>query len=197
MILVLSEQPWTLLLGGLFLAALLFFVWTQLYRPVLLYAIAVVLLITGALISVERLWVTDRESIVLTLYQIARDIKQDNLPKLLAYIAPEATGIRRLAEFEYHRYQVREVRITKVWEVDVKNDHSPPEGVAKISVIVRGGFRGDEVDDTAMRYVVVHLRRYDKHWKIFAYEHYPPFEAFRREPGSAQPTFLDMPIHDK
>jgi hypothetical protein len=190
---VLAEQPWTLLLCGLFVTAVFFFFWTQFARPFLLYAMFVALLVTGLLIGIERLWVTDREAVIATLYQIARDVKQDNLPRLLQYIAPEAVGIRQLAESEYQRYQVSQLRITRVWEVTVEDQRQPPQAVAKLSIVVRGGFRGASVDEKVMRYVVVYLRRYGEEWKVYSYEHYPPHEAFRREPSSSDPGIPELP----
>ncbi|GIW93734.1 MAG: hypothetical protein KatS3mg110_1775 [Pirellulaceae bacterium] len=193
MLTIITEQPWTLLLCGLFVTAVLFFFWTQFARPFLFYAMIIALLVTGLLIGFERLWVTDREAVVGTLYQIARDVKQDNLPRLLEYIAPEAVAIRQLAESEYHRYQVSQLRITRVWEVTVDSQRQPPQAVAKLSVVVRGGFRGATVDEKVMRYVVVYLRRYGQEWKVYSYEHYPPFEAFRREPSSSEPVIPELP----
>lgn len=190
---ILREQPWTILLAGGFIAAVLLFAWTQLRHPKLLLSAAIVLGITGVLIAVERLWVTDREALIATLYHIADDIRQDNWPAVLEHIHPEAVDIRQTAEAEYRHYQLVDARITRVWEVSVDHHHAPASAVAKFNVVVTGGPRAAEISNQQVaRYLIVQFRQHDGRWKVVSYNHYPPYEALRVEPtgrDSPVPTF--------
>jgi hypothetical protein len=183
MIEILSERPWIILCAGLFVAAVLFFVWTQVHRMAVLWAVVTALVVTGLLIAVERLWVTDREALVATLYQIADDVRQDNWPAVLEHIHPDAVEIRQIAETEYNHYQLTDARITRVWEVTIHSDRSPPEATAKFTVIVTGGPRAAQIaNESVARFLIVQFRKDRGRWKVFSYSHYPPYDAFRRSP---------------
>ncbi len=187
MVRLLAESPLTIALSGGLIAAILFVIWLQASHRLVLIAFCVVVAATAGLVGLERLWVTDREQLNQTLYDLADTVGQKSLDELLTYIHPDAAAVRQTATSEYNHYQLDEVRITQVWETEITD---PEHAVVKFNVIVVGGTRsGDIAGQRVARYVIVWFQKHQGAWKVAGYSHHGPQEALRREDASGKGAF--------
>jgi hypothetical protein len=86
----------TMIIGGL-TAAILGGGWIQTGRKSLLYLMIVVILLTVALVIVERLVVTPREQVKDTLFEIARLVAKNDIEAASSYAYSGAPQIRQAA----------------------------------------------------------------------------------------------------
>ncbi|MBM3998268.1 MAG: hypothetical protein FJ297_01790 [Planctomycetes bacterium] len=183
MLTVLAESPVTIGLAGCLVAAVLLVVWSQTGHRAALGAMVGVLAVTAGLIAIERIWTTDREQLLDTLDRIAEAVERKRLEDLLAFIHPDARGVKDVATAEYNHYQLDQARITQVWEATVLDAQ---HAVVKCNVRVVGGTRSGEIaNQVVVRYLIVDFKKHGGAWKVANYSHHGPHEALRRDPPDA------------
>jgi hypothetical protein len=168
---ILTERPIHIALGGGLVTAILFVFWLQIPRRGLLVATAAAVLLTVGLVVAERMVVTDRESVVNTLYEIAETVKTKDLDKLLVFIHSQANHIRNKATREYNSYRLDDVRITQVWDVEVNSTRQPKTAEVAFNVLVTGS--GSSPDFGTRRvpiYMVVKLEEEAGTWRVTHYK---------------------------
>ena len=118
---------------------------------------------------VERLIVTDREAIEMTLDKAVAAVKANDIDRLLECISPSAKDIQDQSRWVLSRYVVESAWIRNL-EITVNNHTSPPTAKAKFTAIGQGKdnmgqvpYRGYSVQ------VVVDLRKEGDRWLVTGY----------------------------
>ena len=154
--------------------------WAKTGRKEVLYGLIAVIVLCALVLGMQRFVVTDGEKALATLKQIASDVERNELSAVLGHIHSRATSIRAEAESEFPRYRFKEVKITKIHEVEVKLDHVPPQITIKFNVVVSGSdAEGVLGDRNVPRYVVVTFEKDDDGaWRVRDYLHEDPHRPY-------------------
>jgi len=181
----LCEHPFTIVAVGVAILLGLGAAWSNTGRKELLFAMVAALVVLVAAIVTERLVVTDREAIELTLNQIARDVQSNNHYAVKRHIHPSAPELKKKAEAELPNYQFTECRVTKIHQIDVDTHAEPRSAMVELNIIVSGTFKygGFEGTGTYPRWVRLHmLRDKDGRWTVVEYEHDDPQRMIMKQP---------------
>ena len=173
---ILLESPWPALVIGGLATAIVASGWLQTGRQALLYAMLAIIVLTIAAVAVERLVVTDRERVDMTLHEIARLVEQNDVNGALQYAHSGRAAVRAQAAAELPRYKFQKVTIAQNLEIKVDPKHIPPKATAEFNVIVKLGFAdGSWSDQTVVRFVqVTFYQEANGEWRVADYEHAEP-----------------------
>jgi hypothetical protein len=175
------EQPLLIGLTGLLLISILLAIWSQMGKSMFLWGAGVVLAATVGMLFLERSIETDRESVERTLQEIADAVASGEVSELLQYAHSQALGVRKQVETEFRRYDIDEVRITQIWDVEISSEPSPRRAVAHFNASVRSGRVQSGLGTRAVvRYVTVTFEKEGNDWKVVAYEHDDPQRPLQR-----------------
>ncbi|MGA2796255.1 MAG: hypothetical protein ABSE63_01620 [Thermoguttaceae bacterium] len=111
---LLFENPLRIIFIGIVIEAVLGIVLLRTGRGALLWAMLGVLALTLAGVVVERLVVTDKERVEMTLDGITSALEANDLTRVLSYIAPGAVGTRSRAAWAMGRIEVQSARIYRL-----------------------------------------------------------------------------------
>lgn len=174
----LFEQPLTIVLLSVGLLTGLAITWITTGYKSLLYALIAGAVLAVLLLVAERMVVTDREAIEVTLQQMARDVASNVPARLKRHISASAPQIQAAADAEMPRYKFESLRITKIHRIDVQADAEPRTAVVEFNIIARGTFgSGGDVlaDATIPRWVELDLiKDPDGEWRVTGYRHAQP-----------------------
>jgi ketosteroid isomerase-like protein len=166
------EGPWPILLTGAILEAILLIALVRTGRAVLLWAILGAGLLTGGLLIAERAIVTDNERIAGTLDGIARAAEANDLDGILAYVAPDAAAVRRMAADGLRQVTVREAHVGDL-EIKINDKTSPPAALATFIGRFRvTGRRGESLGhDTFVGRFQAGLVKQNDQWLVVSLDH--------------------------
>ena len=164
------ENPLWLGVGGLFVALLAGFLWTQTgSRSAGLTALLAVGL-TALLVVVSVRVETDREQVRRTIQEVAEAVEANDLKRVTSYIHPNAAeGVAR-AEQELPQYRFREARMTRLKSILVNSSSTPPTAVAEFHVIVDLEVEGQHA--RIPRFVKAYFVKDQGRWQVRDYEHF-------------------------
>ncbi len=97
MISLLFENPWWIIFTGVIIEAVLGIILYRTGRGALVWAMLAVLVLMVSGVIVERLVVTERERVEMTLDGIVAALEANDLNRVLSYVALEAVETRRRA----------------------------------------------------------------------------------------------------
>ena len=138
--------------------------------PALLGLIGVILL-TGLLLLLEMLVVTDVEVVENTLYQGAALLEQNDIPAALAYVSPTAKPIRQRAERLFSDVTFSEVRIGYDLHVTIDHQTQPATATANFTCHAKLQHRSQIMPyQHGHRRVTVTLVREGDRWLVTDYE---------------------------
>ncbi len=109
-----------------------------------------VLLMTAALVAVERAVVTDTEAIAAALDGIAAALERNDVEGVLGYVSPSATTLRSRAKREMQEFTLREARVLSGLTVDID-----PPGAESAKAHFNGRFQGQDRRGTVPYNVIV------------------------------------------
>lgn len=133
----LAEDPLLIwLLGALFLTAALV-VYFQLRTRQALSAVIGVILVTALLLVGEQLWVTPREAVVATLYDMADAIEVNDTPATLAFADPAAADLRADIQALMPQWKFARANIISPPEVTLNLSSQPRRATATFRAIVQ------------------------------------------------------------
>lgn len=179
------EQQITIVAIGVVLILGLGAAWSASGRKELLYAIAGVLILMIAGLITERLVVTDKEAIRLTLAQMAHDVQSNNRRALVQHIYSGAPELKRQVEAELRDYHFTECRITRVNKIDVDDSAEPRSAIVEFNVIGSGSSEKEPIGEVEHfpRWVQLQMiREKDGRWTVADYDHQPPQQMIMNEP---------------
>ncbi len=152
---ILFENPLRIIFIGIVIEALLGIVLFRTGRGALLWAMLGVLALTLAGVVVERMVVTQRERVEMTLDGITSALEANDLKRVLSYIAPGAVQTRNRAAWALGRIEVQSARIYKL-EITINRLTSPMTAKAAFFGHVRYRDRQGEIpyNNYGSRFVV-------------------------------------------
>jgi len=160
------ESPWPWLVLGIAVEAVLAVALLRTQRGYLLWAMLGTAAFVALGLLVERLVVTEREEVEMTLDAGVAAAKANNLGRLLNCISPKATKARYYAGLVLGRFEVEDARIRDL-EITINRLTSPPTAKAKFLAVGKGRDRKNEFPyENYMRTVVVELRREGDRWLV-------------------------------
>jgi len=119
-------------------------------RGVLLWVMGGVLAITLGLLGLERLVVTERETLAATIDEGRTAVEANNLEASLRFVAPQAQEVRAAVRDYLWRFTFRDVKISGL---EIVIDHDAKPLTAKVKAVVQAGFRDRKGELTLDRYV--------------------------------------------
>ena len=169
---LLFEHPLMIVVGGIALAGLAIFLWVQTAKKEMLYGGIVLLVLTALLAAVSLQVVTDRERIIQILDEVAVALENNDYETVYAAIHPNSQeGVQR-AKAELPNYTFKEARVTRVREISVNRDSTPPTAIAIFTVVVDVAANGQSY--RVPRLVKIYFRERDGRWLVHDYEHTHP-----------------------
>jgi hypothetical protein len=174
----LFEQELIIVVVGVLLLLGLGIAWSSTGRNELAYAAGLVLLLVVAGVILERLVVTDRESLEATLQEIARDVAANNHRALYKHLADTAPELRQRAEQELPNYKFQTCRVSKIHNLHVDSGAAPKSAEVEFNVVFSGDFHYEGVSVNSYsgaRWIKLHfIQDQDGRWKVEDYEHDDP-----------------------
>jgi hypothetical protein len=125
----LFENPWWIIFAGVIIEAVLGIVMFRSGRGALLWVMLGVLALTLLGVLIERLVVTDRERVEMTLDGITAALEANDLNRVLSYVAPEATQTRSRATWALGRIEVQSAGFYRL-NITINRLTSPPTAKA-------------------------------------------------------------------
>jgi hypothetical protein len=176
----LAENALPIWMGGAVLLTLALIVYAQLRGTAALIGVLAVVLVTALLLVVEWLIVTPREAVERELYGLAAAIEANDVPGVLAHIAPGATRVRSDAETQMPLVRIEKARVVNSPQIDLNQPDDPTEAVVRFRALVdaavkRNGMRGAGMDDLTVTFV-----REGDRWLV---ESYTSARNWRRAAG--------------
>ena len=165
----LAENPVAIGCGGAVLATFAAVIYLQMRTRASLLAILAIVLLTVALLVAERLIVTPREAVAITLDQLTARIEANDLPGVLTFIAPAAKDVQKDARSLMPLVTVNRASIVSTPEISVDMAENPPtaevncQGLVDVTV-KQNGMKGPYLDR-----VKIHFIRSGDRWLIESY----------------------------
>jgi ketosteroid isomerase-like protein len=120
----LFENPWRIIFIGIIAEAVLGIVLARTGRGSLLWAMLGVLALTLACLVVERLAVTEKERVEMTLDGITAALEANDLKRVLNYVAADAVYTHNRAAWALGRIEVQSAKIYNL-EITINRLTSP------------------------------------------------------------------------
>lgn len=172
----LTEDPTLVLTLGAMTVAVLVIVLFKTGRAVMLVAIVGAVAVTGLCVLVERLIVTDREEVEITIDAVVTALQDNDAEAVLQHVAPDATSVRLRARGVLLLVNIEEVRITKGPEIVIHTLTSPPTAEVEMVVVGKGTLRiGATMHNQYPVELYLTLRREEDRWLIETAQHNMPF----------------------
>jgi len=167
----LVEDPLPIVLAGVAAEVVLLVILLQTGRGPVMLGMLGVLLLTGLLLAVEWLVVTDGERVEGTLLGIATALEKQDTAGVLGYIARDATDLRGEVQSRLARHEIAEARIGGHAEVTFNRLTHPPSATARFfaRIKLRGGNSATPGGNYAGRFTV-QLVEEDGQWKVAGYQ---------------------------
>jgi len=177
----LMEQPLVIIAMGMVTIVILFGGLIKTGHRGLIFAILIAALVFGGLFTAERLIVTDREQLKEELTDIAQDVKDNDLDRILAHIHPKGERISNAARNYVGRFEFTEARVTKFEDFKIEADRKPPQATVEFTARVEGRIRGvGGSDQPVVRFLIVEFEKKDDRWLICDYEDHDFSEGLRK-----------------
>lgn len=163
------ESPWPSLALGFSLEVILAIALVRTARAAIIAAMVVVLAVTGGLLALERIVVTEREEVENALGAVADALESNDVSTVLAAFSPDCP---RLGEVKsaLSRFTVREAHIGGDLEVRINRLTSPPSAATYFTGQVDGrDARGEFPYEHMIRKFKVTLHKRGGKWLIADY----------------------------
>ncbi len=173
----LFESPLWIGLGGSFVSLIAGFFWSQTGNKPSAYASLGLAIATIALVVVNIQVETPREQIASLLDEIAGHLEANNREAIYSFIHPAAAPAVQQARQELPRFEFSKAKVTRIKNIAVQNDASPPSCLAEFNVAVELTTQGQKF--RVPRFVRVYFAKQGDQWLVRDYEHYEPTAGFR------------------
>lgn len=174
---LLSNPIWIIGLGSLIIV-LSVICWTQIADPIgqkISFRIAIfAFLLTAILTAVSFQIETDHERITNTLRTAATAIEENDVARVLTYVHPGAADLKQRAEAVFESFHFEDARVTRIKEITINQDTTPPTAIVEFNVVVELERFG-----RVPRFVKAYFAKKDDKWLIQDYEHFDATEGFK------------------
>ena len=169
----LTEDPTgSIMMGSL--AILFFGALAFMLRKAIFVVLAVLsLLITIALVTAERMIVTDREQLRSDVHDLADAVQNNDVDRVLSFVSRQMPGTRSRIQSEMPQYEFRSCRIVGFNEISIDPDGQNAT-VAFVVLVDVNAMKTYQYDGTGHRRVELMFRKEPEGWKIVNYAHYNP-----------------------
>jgi hypothetical protein len=181
----LFDRPATIAFLGAALCIPIAIAWVMTGKKQVLYALGAAFTVMVALLITERMVVTDREAIEAMLPQLARDVQNNDLPKVATHVYSGAPTLKQKVQGELHNYHFTECRITKLLEIKINEQAEPRSAEVSFLAAAAGDFKAEGTsfsfakEAPIRRHVTLQLRREnDGRWTVEDYSHAEVTSAF-------------------
>lgn len=160
-------------------------------RGRLLLAMGGVALLALALVIVERVVVTEREQVEMTLDDLASALKANDVQRAVSFISTSNPGLRSYAQRQLERVRIRDARVTGDLQIAINQRQAPHTAIANFIGRVEGiDRRGHAPYGTFISRFEVQLRQEGGRWLITGYELQELAHPTRKKgpPGSPLPS---------
>lgn len=158
------ESPWFWMLSGLAVEAALAIALLRSQRGYLIWVMLGVAVLTLGGLGLERLVVTEREAVAMTLDAGAAAAEANDVNRLLDCISPQAQKPRNFARWVLSQATIQEARVRDL-EIKINRLTSPPTASARFLAVGRGRDRGGQIPyEVFARRVTVTLRLEGGRW---------------------------------
>jgi hypothetical protein len=165
----LLESPWPILIGGATVEVLLVVALVRSGRGSLLAAIAGVGVLTGALVVVERMIVTETERVEITLDELSAALVRNNLEETLDFIAASAGEVRDLAKSTLPLVSISEAHVGSDLSITLDERAQPPTALASFTGRFQlKALRGSVPYENMIRRFRIKFEKQEKRWLIVA-----------------------------
>jgi hypothetical protein len=167
----LLENPWPVILFGIVAEAVLGIILWRTGRGRLLWAMAGVLIVVLAGVTLEWLVVTEREQVVATLEGAAKALGANDRRGVMAYVDPSASEIRELVDWGFKVADFTDAKITTLEIENIDHQTSPPTARVHVKGIVSfKDRRGESPYERYLADLTVQLHLTSGRWLITAVE---------------------------
>ena len=174
----LFDRPVSVAILGVVLCVPIAIAWVMTGRKEVLYALGAAFAIFVGLLIMERMVVTDRESIEATVLQIARDVQANNHQAVLGHIYSGSPQLKQKAQSEIANYVFTECRVTKAPEIEVNVTDQPRSAKVSFLAAAAGDFKYGGNSATfskaqpIRRRIIFQMRKEaDGRWTVADYDH--------------------------
>ena len=174
----LFERPFPIIVIGGICLALLTAALVQTGKRWLMVALAMVALLTGGLVFLERAIVTDREQVEAVLFDIADALEKNDVDTVVSHISSNCQELQNEAGAVMGSVTISAVRIKNNLKIVVEEDRDPPLAVAEFNVVIEGSDRAGFAGQLAYRrfFQVTFRLEEDGQWRIVGYEDLDPVQ---------------------
>ena len=125
--------------------------------------------ITLLLALLEWLVVTEREEVELATHQLAAAVEANDLPVLLAFLAPTGKQVRHDAEALLPRFQVAKTHVGGQLHVEVDTAVDPRQAISRFRALFDAVDRRTGMKIVYFDEVQLHWIHQDERWLVTAY----------------------------
>lgn len=162
----LMESPWPALWIGLILEVLLAIALVRTGRGAIIGAMVLVLALSGGLIFLERVVVTEREEVENTLDDIAAAVEANDVQKVLAAFSPKCPRVNEVRS-TLSRVKVRAANVGGDFEVTFNRLTSPPSAKTRFTGYIDAHDNKGEIPyEHIIRKFQVTLQKQGDRWLI-------------------------------
>jgi hypothetical protein len=177
----LFENPLPILFAGVVVFAIVFAIWTQQKTRGWMAAVVATAFLTLAGLFLERIVVTDVETVETTIHQVATDMESNNIAALTRHISEDASHLRKYAESILSRVKVETVSVKRNLTVTIVDHGTRKTAIAKFNAVARiedkSGAFGHQ---TIPRFMILNLVQEGSQWRVTGYEDRMPQEGIGR-----------------
>lgn len=164
---LLLENPAPIWVVGAILLTMAGIVYASLRTPAALAAMIFIVALTAAALCAEYFYLTPREQVQTALEDLMAAVEADDVPGVLALLAPTSSTIRGDAETLMPLFEIDKARTTGTTEVELTGEET---AIAHARVFVqvrhkRSGIRGGDFAEVDFTY-----RRQGDRWLVEDYE---------------------------
>lgn len=173
---LIAERPFMLSFVLIALAAASAFGWVQTGKRAGLIMAAIFLLLIPIGIYVEKIWVTDRESLVDSILQIAEALEANDHQRVFAFIDPDAEPAIQNAKGELPRFEFTQAQINMggFRKFEIRSDLQPPEAIVDFTInLIVSMKKSSHTNVQVPRRLIVKFRKSGDRWRALEYTHLP------------------------
>lgn len=179
------ETPY--LLGGFLLVVMLiaWYAWLQSGQRMALVVALIVTLVSGILLTVNIMVITDREAIREFILDSAKELNENNKDFIKNIVSPRASAEVQAAMFMLPRIQFDEARITRIHAIDIDDSEAIKTAQVRMNVFVKGSI--EQIQFNAPRWILLDMIEVPANgssatgtsrWQITHMEHRDPHHEF-------------------
>ena len=133
------------------------------------YAVAIVVLVTAALLATESMLESPREAVARTLDEIAAAVRANDMPAVLRYIAPTAAELRKEIETAMPLATIERAAIIGTPQIMLDPSDEPTQATVQCRVFVHGALKNGGMKGGQIAACNIVMERDGDRWLVSSY----------------------------